>query len=123
MPRPPVKKELNHVKPEFQMVDIDEKSETIERFKRERLKRNDSSCVEFWACLVFQSFEQRNSFLEQLKLNGVTSILYDKYIDGEEFADKHGYVLDKNDLPPEKSNINKKRTAMVNVAKIRAASK
>ena len=108
---------------EFSMESVSEKAETIERFKRERLKRNDTSCVEFWTCLVFQSYEQRNEFISQLKSKGISNILYDKYVDGEEFAELHGYRIEPNTLPPEKSNMNKNRTAMVNLEKIRSASK
>lgn len=129
MPKPPVKKiqkendheaiKAKNKRTTMELEDIDpEKAETIARFNQERLRRKDHGCVDFWACLVFQSWEQLQEFLSQVK----SPVLYDVYIDGEEFAKEVGKPVTPNQLPPVKVKLNAKRTAMVKLQDIRKAN-
>lgn len=62
---------------------------------RERFKDIDD--INFWLCLVFQSYEQKQQFL---KLLGTVQVLYGMYVDGFALAKQIGFVVEPNTNKP-----------------------
>lgn len=95
--------------------DVAEDSDTIKRYKAERLRRVDYGDLQFYACLVFQSKEQKEEFLASIE--GVP-VLYGMYIDGQTFCDQYGFEVTPNECPPLKRPFNKKLAEMVDADKL-----
>lgn len=91
--------------------DVAEDSETIKRYKAERLRRLDHGDLEHYACLVFQSRDQKEEFLAIIKER--VPVLYNMYIDGQTFANEYGFEVTQNECPPLKRPFNKKLASMV----------
>ena len=97
----PTKKEIEDV---FQ-----ENGEKLQKFldarKKSKERGKDKAEVNFWACLVFQSWQQKQEFLSAI--SDIPS-LYGMYINGETFADKFCIPITKNEEKPFKNIVDKK---------------
>lgn len=99
----------------LELKDITEDSETIKRFKQERLRRKDACDINFWCCLVFQSFEQKREFLEALSEFEIPTLYEGQYVDGQSMAGALGIEVTPNECPPDKNPFNKRLAELVNV--------
>jgi hypothetical protein len=109
----PKKKQVEHL----ELNDVLEESETIQRYKAERQRRHDHSDVQFYACLVFQSKDQKDEFLASISED--VPCLYGMYIDGQTFAEHVGLPVTPNECPPLKRPFNKKLAEMVKENELR----
>lgn len=77
------------------LADLDELSKGFrERMKMENHRFLHSTDSEFWACLCFETREQKEAFLTAIDV-----ICYgDKYIDGKKVAEKLKINLPKSDI-------------------------
>ena len=66
-----------------------------ERAKDEGNRFTLATDTEYWACICFQTREQKDAFLKALQLFE----LGDKYLDGQEVAEVLGVKLPKADVP------------------------
>lgn len=86
--------------PRLQAI-IDARKNSAEKFK-------DRVEVNFWTCLVFQSYEQKMEFLKQVK----APVLYGMYVDGQELATELGYKVTPNSATPISSPLSSKLSSM-----------
>jgi hypothetical protein len=82
----------------------------IEQREKSRAQGKDKTERNFWICVVFQSYDQKIEFLSNL--NDLET-KYGMYIDGEEFSDKIGVKIQKNEIKPSIPKIEKKLSDMV----------
>ncbi len=77
-------------------VPVSEKDEGLRKFiearEKSRLMGQFKSEVNFWVCLIFQSYDEKKEFL---KLFSEDEVLYGMYADGRAFAEKCGIELSK----------------------------
>ena len=66
-----------------------------DRAKNESNRFALATDTEYWACICFQTREQKDAFLKALQLFE----LGDKYLDGQEVAEVLGVKLPKSDVP------------------------
>jgi hypothetical protein len=74
----------------------------IEQRKKSRERGNDKNELNFWICLVFQSWEQKHEFLKQIP---EIQVKYGMYVDGEAFADAVGMRVTPNHQKPFESRL------------------
>jgi hypothetical protein len=75
-----------------------------------RERGQDKGEVNFWVCLVFQSYEQKHEFLNQVK---DVPTQYGMYVDGEALARAVGLPVAPNIQKPVTVPIDKKLSEMV----------
>lgn len=94
-------------------ADSSEQSEKLREFIRRRQQSmdrgEDKAEVNFWVCLVFQSWEQKQEFLSQV---AEVPVLYGMYADGEAFANRVGVEVSPNTQREIKSPLEKKLAAL-----------
>jgi hypothetical protein len=94
---------------------IGEKDEKLKKFISEREKSRargkDKNEVNFWVCLVFQSFEQKKQFLEK---TSSVPCLYGQYINGEKFAEYFNIQIEKNKKTQFENIVDKKLCELTN---------
>lgn len=83
----------------------------IDRRERGRERGKDKSEVNFWVCLVFQSYDQKHEFLSQLPDD--VSVKYGMYVDGETLVQALGYDLTPNKQKPHDSRLDNNLTERV----------
>jgi hypothetical protein len=83
----------------------------IDRRERGRERGKDKSEVNFWVCLVFQSYDQKHEFLAQLPDD--VSVKYGMYVDGETLVQALGYDLTPNKQKPHDSRLDNNLTERV----------
>lgn len=91
-----------------------EESEKLKAFIAKRQasveRGKDKSEVNFWVCLVFQSWLQKQEFLAAIT---DVPVLYGMYADGEQFAKRVGVEVTANQQTPIQSPLDKKLSALV----------
>jgi hypothetical protein len=75
-------------------------------------KYKDRNEFQYWACLVFHSYDQKIEFLKAMEKLGVP-MLYNKYVDGEELAKAVGHPVQPNKFGPVKTSLDKKLESLV----------
>ena len=75
----------------------------IEAREKSRERGKDKNELNFWVCLVFQSYDQKHEFLKQLP-EGL-SVKYGMYVDGEAFAEAVGNSITPNNQKPHESKL------------------
>lgn len=75
----------------------------IEAREKSRERGKDKNELNFWVCLVFQSYDQKHEFLKQLP-EGL-SVKYGMYVDGEAFAEAVGNSITPNSQKPHESKL------------------
>lgn len=65
----------------------------LEARKKSRLRGQDKTETNFWVCLVFQSWDQKQEFLRQIE---DLPTKYGMYVDGEAFAERVGIKVSPN---------------------------
>lgn len=85
-------------------------SEYVERRKDSIRRGDDKAEVNFWVCLVFQSWDQKQQFLKCVEH---VPTLYGMYVDGQVMAEACGFAVDKNTQKPIQSPLDKKLAALV----------
>jgi hypothetical protein len=94
--------------------EISEESQKLQEFIRRRKESvsrgNDKAEVNFWVCLVFQSWLQKMEFLEKI---ADVPVLYGMYADGECFAERVGLAVTPNAQKPHTSPLEAKLQALV----------
>jgi hypothetical protein len=88
--------------------------EFIERRKASVARGNDKAEVNFWVCLVFQSWLQKMEFLSKI---ADVPVLYGMYANGEVLAAKVGLPVTPNAQKVIESPLDKKLTALVLLTK------
>lgn len=82
----------------LQIADISEDNPKLAKFieKREksRMRGKDIGELNFWLCLIFQSYEQKIEFLSKI---ADLETKYGMYVDGEVFAAKFGIDIKHNE--------------------------
>lgn len=100
--------------PETAQVKLDEQSQTLQEFIQRRKasadRGNDKAEQNFWVCLVFQSWTQKQEFLFAIK---DTPVLYGMYANGEQLAARLGIQVTPNRQKEIKSPLDKKLAALV----------
>jgi hypothetical protein len=71
----------------------------------------DKAETNFWVCLVFQSWDQKQEFLKQL--GAIPTLYQGMYVDGETLAKAIGKSVTPNTLPPIKTVVQKRLAAIV----------
>lgn len=94
--------------------DLGEKNPKIEAFIKAREiareRGTDRGEVNFWLCMVFQSWEQKHEFLKQCE--GIET-RYGMYVDGEGFANAVGKPVKPNTVKPIRRMVDKELSGMV----------
>lgn len=100
--------------PEQAADKLTEQSETLEAFiaarKKSTERGNDKAETNFWVCLVFQSWEQKQEFLFAIK---DIPVLYGMYADGQTLAQRLGIRVTPNAQREITSPLDKKLMALV----------
>jgi hypothetical protein len=95
-------------------ADSSEQSEKLREFIRRRQQSmergEDKAEVNFWVCLVFASWDQKQEFLTQMPN---VPVLYGMYADGEAFAGRVGMPVRPSPQQPVKSMLERKLAALV----------
>lgn len=94
------------------LEDSEKLKEFIKRRQQSVERGDDKAEVNFWVCLVFQSWNQKQDFLRQIA--GVC-VLYGMYADGEAFAEQVGLPVIPNMQRSIKSMLDRKLEALVAV--------
>jgi len=102
--------ELNRPKHEDMAEDNTKLKKFIEAREKGRERGVDKGEVNFWVCLVFQSWEQKQEFLANL---GDVPTQYGMYADGEMFAAACGKPVTPNTQKPHNVPIDKTLSGMV----------
>jgi len=93
---------------------ISEESQKLQEFiarrKASMQRGNDKAEVNFWVCLVFQSWLQKQEFLAKIQ---EVPVLYGMYADGEAFAARVGLAVTPNLQRTLMSPLDKKLQALV----------
>lgn len=84
--------------------------EYVQRRKDSISRGDDKAEVNFWVCLVFQSWSQKQQFLRCVQH---VPTLYGMYVDGQTMAEACGFEVDKNTQKPIQSTLEKKLAALV----------
>lgn len=102
--------------PEIAQDRLDEQStklaEFIERRRDSQARGNDKADANFWVCLVFQSWDQKQEFLFAIQ---DVPVLYGMYADGQTLAQRLGYAITPNAQREIQSHLDKKLVALVDV--------
>lgn len=77
--------------------------------EKSRARGKDKNEVNFWVCLVFQSFAQKMQFLAAVD---DIPTLYGMYVDGERLAKRLGIKVDPNEFKQVTSPLNKRLAEM-----------
>lgn len=80
---------------------LKELEERRKKRMRDQSRQNDKIEVDHYLVLVFDSYAQKQEFVEQIK--DVDSV-YDVYYNGEEFANKFGIPIESTGLPAHREN-------------------
>lgn len=100
----------------MQERDATEKSDALKTFiearEASRERGQDKGEINFWLCLTFQSWEQKQEFIKQIEVKGVPT-MYGMYADGQEFCNKLGFPVTQNTQKPYNEVIDKKLEKMV----------
>ena len=75
----------------------------IEAREKSRERGKDKNELNFWVCLVFQSYDQKHEFLKQLPEN--LQVKYGMYVDGESLAEAVGLEVNPNSQKPHESKL------------------
>ena len=75
----------------------------IEAREKSRERGKDKNELNFWVCLVFQSYDQKHEFLKQLPEN--LQVKYGMYVDGESLAEAVGLEVNPNQQKPFESRL------------------
>jgi len=111
---PKKKKGDKALKPE----DVAENSPELAEFLRHRRKAearmNDAGELDFYLCVVFQSEQQKNEFLDNMP--GQVNVLYNMYVDGQGLAEALGIEgVTPNKQGAFQSPLNKRLTARTGI--------
>ena len=94
-------------KSELTIEDVLEDNPKLQKFiearEKSRERGKDKNELNFWVCLVFQSYDQKHEFLKQLP-EGL-SVKYGMYVDGEAFAEAVGNSITPNSQKPHESKL------------------
>ena len=94
-------------KSDFTSEDVLEDNPKLQKFiearQKSRERGKDKNELNFWVCLVFQSYDQKHEFLKQLP-EGL-SVKYGMYVDGEAFAEAVGNSITPNSQKPHESKL------------------
>ena len=94
-------------KSDFTSEDVLEDNPKLQKFiearQKSRERGKDKNELNFWVCLVFQSYDQKHEFLKQLP-EGL-SVKYGMYVDGEAFAETVGDGVTPNNQKPHESKL------------------
>jgi hypothetical protein len=94
-------------KEKLTMTDIAEDNPNLAKFIEQREKSRergkDKNELNFWICLIFQSYDQKTEFIKHLPEG--TEIKYEKYVDGEALADALNISVTKNTQKPFTSKV------------------
>jgi len=94
-------------KSDFTSEDVLEDNPKLQKFiearEKSRERGKDKNELNFWVCLVFQSYDQKHEFLKQLP-EGL-SVKYGMYVDGEAFAEAVGNSITPNSQKPHESKL------------------
>lgn len=82
-----------------------------ERMANEAKRRELATDTEFWVCVVFQDRDQKDQFLRGARWGG----LGDKYIDGEQLAERMGVHVDKSQIVYNIGGADPKLAALVDI--------
>lgn len=89
-----------------------------QRFNREnelaKKKQNDQNDAHFYVCVVFQSWDQKVEFLDQIP---EVLAVDDIFIDGETFAKAVGKPVTHNQLPPFDTRVSGKLSERAKIPK------
>jgi len=102
--------------PESATEELEDRSQALQDFIKKRQdssKRGyDKADPNYWVCLVFQSWEQKQEFLFNIE---DVPVLYGMYADGQTLASRVGIEVTPNTQKPVMSPLDKKLMAMVSV--------
>lgn len=102
------------VKSALKKEDLSEDEKKLKAFIAEREKGSrrmeDRYETNFWVCLVFNSWDQKQEFLRQVP---VKSLFNGMYVDGESFAEQVGKPVKKNAQKGYKTVVQKRLANMV----------
>ena len=94
-------------KSDFTSEDVLEDNPKLQKFiearQKSRERGKDKNELNFWVCLVFQSYDQKHEFLKQLP-EGL-SVKYGMYVGGEAFAEAVGNSITPNNQKPHESKL------------------
>ncbi len=76
----------------------------IEQREKSRARGKDKNELNFWVCLIFQSYDQKIEFLNSLP---DLQVKYGMYVDGEVFAEAMGIRITPNTQKPFQSPLDK----------------
>jgi hypothetical protein len=97
-----------------EVIDMAEDNPKLKKFiearEKSRARGKDKSEVNFWLCLVFQSYAQKTEFLARFA--GLET-KYGMYVDGEAFAKSIGVQVTPNTQKPVANPIDKELSGMV----------
>lgn len=95
----------------------------LEEKRKKRIKdqsrQDDKTEVNHHLVLVFDSFAQKQEFVDQIR---DVDVIYDMYYNGEEFAAKFGIKLEPTGLPSHRENAMKPWESLVKEDEIEAAN-
>jgi hypothetical protein len=92
---------------ELAIDDVKEDNPKLQKFiearEKSRERGKDKNELNFWVCLVFQSYDQKHEFLKQLPEN--LQVKYGMYVDGESLAEAVGLEVNPNQQKPFESRL------------------
>ena len=92
---------------ELAIDDVKEDNPKLQKFiearEKSRERGKDKNELNFWVCLVFQSYDQKHEFLKQLPEN--LQVKYGMYVDGESLAEAVGIEVNPNQQKPFESRL------------------
>ena len=98
---------LKDEKDKLSIADVVEDNPKLQKFiearKKSRERGKDKNELNFWVCLVFQSYDQKHEFLRQLPEE--VGVKYGMYVDGEAFAEAIGNTITLNKQKPHESKL------------------
>jgi hypothetical protein len=104
--------------------DVSEDNPELNDFLKNRKQQNDrykdTFETNYWCCLVFGSWDQKQEFLKQLK--GVQTVYGGMYVDGQSFAESVGIEITPDEQKPYQSHIQKRLAEQVLQKERRRAS-
>jgi len=105
---------IQEAEPETAKETLSNQSDALQEFIEKRKKSlergTDKSEQNFWLCMVFQSWEQKQEFLFAIQH---VPVLYGMYADGQTLASSVGISVTPNQQKPITSPLDKKLAALV----------
>lgn len=102
------KDEQDQKKEKLTLSDIAEDNPKLAKFieqrEKSRARGKDKNELNFWVCLIFQSYDQKIEFLNSLP---DLQVKYGMYVDGEAFAEATGIRITPNTQKPFQSPLDK----------------